>query len=293
MTDFALATVDPEISAAMAIYDRLTPLQDALGLNDLTVPEMQLFAMVAHHTGLDPFTKQIHAIKRAGKVMHQTGIDGYRSTAERTGQYAGSDEAEFEPCTCDQEPKGHPAVARVVVHRILPSGHIVNQSGIARWHELAPSGSDAFMWKKMPYNQLAKCAEANALRKAFPRVLGGVYITEEMEQAGPAENSALAEAAAQPTARERIAARRQAVEAGMSKADLKAAFEAEGIDPRYAAEVRKALFADAEELTDAQRQQLFDVVKDTKPVEGEVIEATSEAMFSDDEQAAIDAALPA
>lgn len=194
MTETAIqAYTDPDVAAAMQLTERLTPLQDALGLKDLTVPEMQLFAMVAHHTGLDPFTRQIYAIKRGGKVTHQTGIDGYRSTAERmTGQYAGSDEATYEACECGDEgsPRQHPAVARVVVHRILANGHIVNQTGVARWHELKPEhkkSQNAYdyadaMWWRMPYNQLAKCAEANGLRKAFPRVLGGVYIAEEMEQ---------------------------------------------------------------------------------------------------------------
>lgn len=210
------SAADPEITAAIQIYDRLDPLRNALGLADLTAPEMQLFAMVAHRTGLDPFTKQIYAIKRDGKVSHQTGIDGYRSVAERTGQYLGSDEATYEECPCEEKPKGHPAVARVVVHRAHPSGHVVDQVGVARWHELKPpagnSGRGDSMWVKMPFNQLSKCAEANGLRKAFPRVLGDVYIAEEMEQAGPPQDPGLAAAAAQPTASERLAARRAAIE---------------------------------------------------------------------------------
>lgn len=208
------SAVDPQISGAMQVFDRLSPLKNALGISDLSDAEMQLFAMVAYQTGLDPFTKQIYAIKRAGKVTHQTGIDGYRSVAERkTGEYAGSDEATYEPCECGAKPDGHPSVARVVVHRILPSGHVVDQTGVARWHELVPPSGQDQMWLKMPFNQLAKCAEANGLRKAFPRVLGGVYIEEEMQQAGPPENPALVAAAAAPTARERLAARREAVEA--------------------------------------------------------------------------------
>jgi phage recombination protein Bet len=212
--------VDPEVSAAIQIYDRLQPLQDALGLAKLTVPEMQLFAMVAHHTGLDPFTKQIYAIKRGGKVVHQTGIDGYRSTAERTSQYRGSDAPVFEACECAEKdsPTVHPKIARVTVYRAYPDG-IRPQIGEARWHELKPKhtkgdyGYTDDMWWQMPENQLAKCAEANGLRKAFPRVLGGVYIAEEMEQAGPGDSTALVAAAGQPTAAERIAARRAALEA--------------------------------------------------------------------------------
>ena len=213
-TDLVPSFVDPEVSAAIQISERLKPLKDALGIADLTPQEIDLFAMVAHHTGLDPFTRQIYAVKRAGKVVHQTGIDGYRSIAESKGQgqYAGSDEATFEACDCGQAPADHPKIARVVVHRILPSGYLVDQIGIARWHELYPgSGNDGFMWRQMPHNQLSKCAEANGLRKAFPRVLGGVYITEEMQQADTIEGTA--RVVEPPTVRERIAARRAEVEA--------------------------------------------------------------------------------
>jgi phage recombination protein Bet len=207
------SAVDPEISAALVIYNRLQPLKDALGISSLTDSELQLFAMVAQHTGLDPFTKQLYAVKRAGKVVHQTGIDGYRSTAERTKQYAGSDETEFEACDCGQEPKDHPRVARTTVHRLLPNGHVVDQVGVARWHELYPGpGEDGFMWRKMPHNQLSKCSEANGLRKAFPRVLGGVYIEEEMAQASIIEGEAT-EVTKPPTTAERIAAKRAEREA--------------------------------------------------------------------------------
>ncbi len=221
-TDSALvpSSVDPDVNAAMVVFERMKPLKDALGIKDLSDAEMQVFAMVAHHTGLDPFTRQIYAIKRGGKVTHQTGIDGHRSAAERTREYAGSDEATFEPCTCGDKdsPPEHPALARVVVHRLMSNGHMVNQVGVARWHELKPAhkqnqggyGYQDDMWWRMPWGQLSKCAEANGLRKAFPRVLGGIYIPEEMAQADVTEGESARVVA--PTAKERIAARRAAAQ---------------------------------------------------------------------------------
>lgn len=299
--DVSLVTqsTDPEITAALTVYERLRPLQDALGLGNLTVPEMQLFAMVAHHTGLDPFTKQIYAIKRGGKVMHQTGIDGYRSTAERTREYRGSDAPVFEPCDCGDpgSPPSHPKVARVTVYRAFPEG-VRGQPGEARWHELKPAhtkgtyGYADDMWWQMPENQLAKCAEANGLRKAFPRVLGGVYITDEMEQAGPAEATPLVEAATKPTARERVAARREAIEGQFRVAedhrqlandDLVALIRAAEIPAERVREIRGAMFPGVHalgDLSDDDRGRLWAAL--SSPVE-----AASVPMFDDEEKAAI------
>jgi phage recombination protein Bet len=146
--------------------------------------------MVAKRSGLDPFSKQVHFVKRkvwngAKKAYDevgtiQTGIDGYRAIAERTGTLAGIDDAVF-----DSEDKDHPNKATVTVHRFL-NGTRIGFTASARWAEYAAldrDGNPAAMWKKMPYLMLAKCAEALALRKAFPNNLSGIYSNEEMAQA--------------------------------------------------------------------------------------------------------------
>lgn len=198
---------DPATAPSVEVYTRLQVVKSVLA-PDLSDAELTLFAMVAQRSGLDPFSRQIHAVKRKGKVTFQTGIDGYRSTAERTREYEGSDLPEYGPdCACDSNPKPHPEWALVTVYRTGKRP----QSAKAYWHEFHPGDND-FMWIKMPRNQLAKCAEALALRKAFPYVFGDLYTDEEMAQAGREENGPVAAAAAQPTARERLAARRAALE---------------------------------------------------------------------------------
>lgn len=210
MTETAIARYaeDPATAAAVQVYRRLEVVRNALA-PDLDDAELTLFSLVAQRSGLDPFARQIHAVKRKGKVTFQTGIDGYRSTAERTREYEGSDLPEFGPeCECKAKPEGHPLWARVTVYRTGKRP----QTGEAYWHEFHPGDND-FMWVKMPRNQLAKCAEALALRKAFPYVFADLYTNEEMAQAGREENTPVTQAAAQPTAKERLAARRAALEA--------------------------------------------------------------------------------
>lgn len=195
------SAVDPVVAEATEIQQRMEPLKAALGLGDLTGQEMQLFAMVAQRMRLDPIARQIYAVKRQGKVTFQTGIDGFRSTAEETGQYRGSDEPTFGPII--DKPFPHPEWAQVTVHRVLPDGSRIDQSATVRWDEFYPGDGQGHMWRKMPHNQLAKCAEAAGFRKAFPRTFGQVYVTEEMQQAEAAEQ-------ARPvgeTARDRIVAR--------------------------------------------------------------------------------------
>ena len=184
---------------------------------DLSDDELKLFAMVATRSGLDPFAKQVYAVKRKGRVTFQTGIDGYRSIAARTGMYDGQDEPEYGPvCGCgDGRPAGHPEFATVRVYRKGMGRPI---AATAYWHEYVPaagqSGEGDAMWRRMPRVMIAKVAEALALRKAFPYdperregIGADLYTADEMAQAGRPE----APAAPQQTVRERVAQRAAAI----------------------------------------------------------------------------------
>lgn len=155
----------------------------AKGATDL---ELDLFLHACKRTGLDPLMKQIYAIKRWNNaekretMTMQTGIDGYRLIADRTGKYAGSSDAEYV-----ESGEKYPYKASVTVLKLV-DGTARAFTASARWDEYVQTnreGQPTSMWKKMPYLMLAKCAEALALRKAFPAELSGVYTHEEMMQA--------------------------------------------------------------------------------------------------------------
>jgi phage recombination protein Bet len=151
--------------------------------------ELQYFGEVCKRVGLDPFKKQIHAVQRWDNDLkryvwsYQTGIDGYRSIAASTGCFAGCDEPQYIPA---DESAPNPRKATVTVWKIV-AGMRVPFTASARWEEyvqLKKDGTPNSMWKKMPYSQLGKCAEALALRKAFPERLDASVLTDiEMEQA--------------------------------------------------------------------------------------------------------------
>jgi phage recombination protein Bet len=142
--------------------------------------ELRLFAYACQRTGLDPFSKQIYAIKRGGKMTIQAGIDGLRSIAERTGQLDGSetlwcgDDGQWTDVWLGSKP---PAAAKTTIWR-KGAGHPF--TGVARF---ADYNAGQGLWSKMGATMIAKCSEALALRKAFPADLSGVYSTDEMEQA--------------------------------------------------------------------------------------------------------------
>lgn len=145
----------------------------ARGLNDL---QFEYFINVASARGLDPTLNQIHAVIRGGKLTIQVAIDGLRLVADRTGCYAGQDEPVFEY----ESGSKHPDACKVTVYKIV-QGSKVSFTGRAKWSEYYPGEKMGHMWKKMPETMLAKCAEAQALRRAFPNDMSGLFVREEMQ----------------------------------------------------------------------------------------------------------------
>lgn len=166
--------------------DQIKLLKDTIcrGSND---SEFMLFSHACKKTGLDPFMKQIHAVKRWDSNLKreamsiQTGIDGYRLIADRSGRFAPGREPTF--------------VYGKEGNLISATAYVKKQTADGTWHEVSATafyseyvqttkeGGPTSFWKKMPHGQLAKCAEALALRKAFPAELSGIYTAEEMQQA--------------------------------------------------------------------------------------------------------------
>jgi phage recombination protein Bet len=165
-----------------------------------TNEELALFLEVCKLTRLNPFRKQIYAVKRwDGKAKreittYQVGIDGFRAIAERTGDYSGQDAPQW----CDENgtwtdvwlKREPPAAAKATVYRKGFDKPLTRVALFREYVQTDKDGKAVMMWSKMPSNQLFKCSEALALRAAFPDDLGGLHVPEEMDQADSYEAEA-------------------------------------------------------------------------------------------------------
>ena len=152
-----------------------------------TDDQFALFMTIAQRRRLDPFAKQIWCVLRKGEMSVQTAIDGFRLIAQRTGEYDG----QGKPLWCGGDgvwkdvwlSDNPPAAAMVLVYRkgvSHPSPGIAHLKSYAAYDDKARLQAK---WAQMPEHMLAKCAEALALRKAFPEDLSGLYTDDEMEHA--------------------------------------------------------------------------------------------------------------
>jgi len=108
-------------------------------------------------------------------------VDLLRSRAADTGDYAGNEDPLFENIDGVKNPQS----ATVTVWKFV-RGEKCQFTATARWGEYYPGeGKAGFMWRAKPHVMLGKCAEALALRKAFPKQLAGLYVAEELEQGEP------------------------------------------------------------------------------------------------------------
>lgn len=195
-----------------------TALKSSLypGASDASV---DLVLAYCRASGLDPMTKPVHIvpmkvntgrkddrgydIKEMRDVV-MPGIGLYRINASRTGSYAGCGEPEFGPTmTLDYQREqwvdggngrrvkqmveaevDYPEWCRVTVTRIVDGKErefTAKEYWLENYAEKGDSGGPNSMWEKRPFAQLAKCTEAQALRKAFPEAVGSQPTAEEME----------------------------------------------------------------------------------------------------------------
>ena len=190
----AVATISSSDLAAGTMFNErqinLIREQIADGATD---DELMLFVQVASSRGLDPFRKHVYAVmrydsKKGREVMAiQVSIDGLRLIAQRSGRYEG----QTPPMWCGPDgqwtdiwlAEGPPAAAKVGVYIKGTREPLVAVALYRTFVQKGRDGKPTKFWADMPEHMLAKVAEAQALRKAFPEEAAGLYTGDEMGQA--------------------------------------------------------------------------------------------------------------
>lgn len=174
-----------------------------------TPHERQMFKSTVENTGLNPFSRQICASFRNSrenvngqeqwvqKMTIQVQIDGFRTLAAKTGLYGGQDGPYFcgpdgvwQDVWLSDQPPVACKVGVINLNFRQPLYAVAKFSEFAQMKKQGNGYVVNAMWSKMPTLMLAKCAEALALRRAFPDQLSGMIVPEEIAQGATDDNHA-------------------------------------------------------------------------------------------------------
>ena len=168
---------------------------------NLTEPEFKVFIIGAAIAGLNPMppNPQIYPVKYKGRMVLQTSIDGYRTIAERKGNYNGVHKMRLRVKTKDgpsitvpheeYDPEEHVRIISGTVEIHFKDGKTPQEStavfaSYAKWYK--NDSGKLYLgenWQNMGDVMILKCAEAQVHRKANPNDFKDLYINEEMDQA--------------------------------------------------------------------------------------------------------------
>ncbi len=155
---------------------------------DLSAEQFDFFLTICELRRLNPWAGQIYAKTEHDpatglpRIVVCVGIEGLRLIADRTGCYGGSAKPVYvEWGPGDRALLGRPKIAEVTVRKLVggAAGKILDVTREARWTEYYSDEPANPIVAQMPYASLARCAEAAALRAAFPGEVGGLYVPEE------------------------------------------------------------------------------------------------------------------
>lgn len=191
MTSTALAMSDAQATRALTLTDdELLPVLQSSLYPGAKPDSIRMVLGYCRASGLDPMQKPVHIVpmrvKKPGggrddyewRDVVMPGVGLYRTQAARTGAYVGVSEPEFGPARelrVGDHVTEYPEWCRVTVKRMMPGGFVAEFTAVEYWTEnYATAGRDTKkpndMWSRRPRGQIAKCAEAQALRKAFPEI---------------------------------------------------------------------------------------------------------------------------
>lgn len=146
--------------------------------------QVEVFAEACRQHGLSPFKKEIYLVKYGNTYSNIVGIEGLQQKAARTGRFAGVDAEKYDlkadgsylTAADLKEQRKRPTSCTVTIHAIV-SGVRCPFTATAVFDEYYPNPNGKAA--TMPFNMIAKCARAKALRMAFSDELAGLYIEEE------------------------------------------------------------------------------------------------------------------